>query len=168
MAHLFAIVGWHNAGKTTLAEALVREYRRRGERVAVIKHSREGFSLDHPGTDTYRLSQAGSDVVAIVSSAGFAWMERPVEEPSLGELVDRLATDIDVIIAEGFKRERCPKIEVMRPETGTEPIASIDELVAIVSDEIVDTRPVPRFQFADAAKLVDYLIDSNYGAKTVS
>ncbi|MHB1318734.1 MAG: molybdopterin-guanine dinucleotide biosynthesis protein B [Anaerolineae bacterium] len=165
MRALFAIVGWHNAGKTTLAEGLVREYRRRGARVAVVKHSREGFDIDHPGTDTWRLAQAGSDVVVISSREAVAWLERPRHELSLEQLVARLEPDIDVVIAEGFKHERVPKIEVIRRVTGTEPIASPEELLAIVTDDVTDPRSAPRFGFDEIVRLVDLLISRGYGSR---
>ncbi|MFO7695938.1 MAG: molybdopterin-guanine dinucleotide biosynthesis protein B [Anaerolineae bacterium] len=166
MRRLFSIVGWHNAGKTTLAEGLVREYRKRGARVAVIKHSREGFDIDHPGTDTWRLTEAGSDVVVIASKNAMAWLERPAQELSLEQIVKRLDADIDVVIGEGFKHERGPKIEVLRLATGTEPIASADELLAIVTDDVTDPRPVPGFGFQEIVRLVDFLMDRGYGPRS--
>jgi molybdopterin-guanine dinucleotide biosynthesis protein MobB len=164
MRRYLAIVGWHNAGKTMLAESLVQEYRRRGARVAVIKHSREGFDIDHPGTDTWRLTAAGADTVMIASRNGVAWIERPEVEPGLAQLVARLDPEIDIILAEGFKHERCPKIEVLRSITGTEPIASTDELLAIVTDDVADTRAVRHFGFADVFALVDYLAEQGFAA----
>jgi molybdopterin-guanine dinucleotide biosynthesis protein B len=164
MRRYLAIVGWHNAGKTTVAEGLVQEYRRRGARVAVIKHSREGFDIDHPGTDTWRLAAAGADTVMIASKHGVAWLERPAREPSLEQLIARLDPEIDIILAEGFKHERCPKIEVLRSITGTDPIASTEELLAIVTDDVVDSRPIRRFGFADVAALVDYMAEQGFPA----
>ena len=163
MNHLFAIVGWHNAGKTTVVEGLVQEFRRRGARVAVVKHSREGFDLDHPGTDTWRFAQAGSDAVVIASKSALAWIERTVQEVSLEDIIARLDPGIDVVIAEGFKREACPKIEVMRIATGIEPIASKEELLAIVTDDVVDPRPAPNFGFDRIGELADYLAEQGLG-----
>lgn len=163
MKHLFAIVGWHNAGKTTVVEGLVKEFRRRGACVAVVKHSREGFDLDHPGTDTWRFAQAGSDTVVIASKSAVAWLERTVQEKSLEDIVARLDPAIDVVIAEGFKHEACPKIEVMRAATGTEPIASAEELVGIVTDDVADPRPAPHFGFERIGELADYLAQQGLG-----
>jgi len=157
MRQLIAIVGWHNAGKTTLIEGLVQEYRRRGARVAVIKHSREGFDLDHPGTDTWRFAQAGADAVVITSREAVAWLERLDDEPRLEQLLARLQPDIDVVIAEGFKHEPCAKIEVMRAAAGTEPIARPEDLLAIVTDDVEDERPSPRFRPTEIVALVDFL-----------
>ena len=87
---IISVVGWHNSGKTTFIERLVPALKARGLRVAVIKHSGGGFELDHPGTDTWRFQQAGSDVVAIVGREGFAYVERRQSGLDLEELVARL------------------------------------------------------------------------------
>lgn len=40
--HMFGIIGWSRTGKTTVTERLVVEFRRRGYRVATLKHDDEG------------------------------------------------------------------------------------------------------------------------------
>ncbi len=157
MPTALSIVGWHNSGKTTLCVRLVEALKGRGLAVAVIKHSMAGFEIDRPGTDTYRFAEAGADVVAIASRTALAWIERCPAEPSLSELIARLPQGISVVIAEGFKREPLPKIEVLRAETGVEPIARTEELLAIVSDDVQDPRPVPRIATDDIAGLIALL-----------
>ena len=61
---IISIVGNSGAGKTTFLEKLIRELKRRGYRVAAIKHDIHNFQMDHPGKDTYRLAEAGSELVA--------------------------------------------------------------------------------------------------------
>jgi molybdopterin-guanine dinucleotide biosynthesis protein B len=157
MPTALSIVGWHNAGKTTLCVRLVQALKRRGIAVGVIKHSMAGFEMDRPGTDTSRFAEAGADLVAIASRDALAWIERLPEETSLAEIMMRLPEGIEVVIAEGFKREPLPKIEVLRIETGTEPIARPEELLAIVSDDVADPRPAPRFATGDTEGLVALL-----------
>ncbi len=130
MPNVLSIVGWHNAGKTTLCVRLVEALKARGLRVAVIKHSVAGFEMDRPGTDTSKFAEAGADVVVISSRTGLAWLERPTSELSLDEILARVPADIDLVIVEGFKREPTRKIEVIRAEMGTEPIARPQELLA--------------------------------------
>lgn len=63
---IICVVGRSKSGKTTLLEKLIPELKRRGYRVATIKHhSHPGFEIDVPGKDTWRHAQAGSDHVII-------------------------------------------------------------------------------------------------------
>ena len=73
---IISIVGWHNVGKTTFVAQLITELKRRGLRIATIKHTRGDFQLDREGTDTWRYAQAGSDVVAISGQGRFALLEQ--------------------------------------------------------------------------------------------
>ncbi len=76
MIPIVSFVGKANSGKTTLLEKVVRELKLKGYRVAVIKHSPHGFEMDHPGKDSWRLTQAGSDIVALSSSDKAVFVER--------------------------------------------------------------------------------------------
>ncbi|MCK4242893.1 MAG: molybdopterin-guanine dinucleotide biosynthesis protein B, partial [Dehalococcoidia bacterium] len=67
MPPVISIVGKSKSGKTTLIERLVAELKRRGYRVATIKHSPKGFELDQPGKDSWRHAQSGSDAVVVSS-----------------------------------------------------------------------------------------------------
>ena len=67
MRPIISIVGKSESGKTTLLEGLIIELKQRGYKVAVIKHASKDFELDKVGKDSWRLSQVGSEVVAISS-----------------------------------------------------------------------------------------------------
>lgn len=67
MLPIVCIVGKSNVGKTTLLEGLITELKRRGHRVATVKHDVHGFEIDQPGKDSWRHAQAGSDAVVISS-----------------------------------------------------------------------------------------------------
>ena len=132
---IISVVGWHNSGKTTFIERLVPALKARTLRVAVIKHSGGGFELDHPGTDTWRFQQAGSDVVAIVGADRFAFVERRQSPPDLAALMARLPDDIDLVITEGFKQASTPKFEVVRDAIRGDRIVPDSQLLALVIDD---------------------------------
>ena len=155
MIPLVSVVGKSDAGKTTLLEKLIPELKRRGYRVATVKHDAHSFEIDQPGKDTWRHRQAGADVVVISSKDKMAIIRRVDEEMSLLQLADMI-TGVDIILTEGFKRGPAPKIEVSRREKSTELLCSADELVAIATDQHFDL-PVPQFGLDDAAGLVDIL-----------
>lgn len=156
---IISVVGWHNVGKTTVIERLVAELKRRGLRVATVKHTRGDFALDQPGSDTYRFAQAGSDIVVIAGQDQIAFIERR-DEMMLDEIVARLPRDLDLVIVEGFKRAAAPKIEVWGPEED-ERIARPEDLLAIVSRRAPADCPAntPCFSPDDIIALADFLRD---------
>ena len=159
MTVILSIVGWHNAGKTTFLERLITELKRRGLRVATIKHTGGHFDMDHEGTDTFRYAQAGSDVVVISGYKGYALLARVERELSLDEIVARLPDDVDIILAEGFKRDPLPKIEIRRQSIATTPVSTSGQLLAIVTDipDLGRETEVPTFSFEEASLVADLL-----------
>lgn len=156
MPPVISVVGCSDAGKTTLLEKLIPELRRRGLKVAVIKHDVHGFDLDVPGKDTWRLGRAGADVVAISSPDKVAIIERVEAELSLNTLAERLA-GVDLILTEGYKRGNKPKIEVHRAELGRELLCGPeDNLLAVASDEPLEAG-VPVFDLNDAPGLAAFI-----------
>lgn len=152
-----SIVGRSKVGKTTLLEKLIRELRSRGYRVATVKHDVHGFEIDHPGKDTWRHAQAGSDLVAIAGPGRLAMIARTEGEMSLDEVVARLPITVDIVLTEGYKRGDKPKIEVSRAACGRELLCSEDELLAVATDERYGGMAVPQYGLDDAAGLVDLL-----------
>jgi len=80
------------------------------------------------------------------------------DEPSLDEIVSRYAMDSDMVIVEGFKHERLPKIEVFSADRGEPPLCLLGDetYMAIVTDEDVDT-PLPRFARDDIAAITQFI-----------
>jgi molybdopterin-guanine dinucleotide biosynthesis protein B len=103
------IIGYHQSGKTTLGLKLCKELSSRGVRVGVIKHVSCELQLADADTSRYR---AFASVVAAAS---------PVEaeiivkgEKSLDDML-RYCADCDLVLVEGFKKERkFPKIVCLR------------------------------------------------------
>ncbi|MCD6519330.1 MAG: molybdopterin-guanine dinucleotide biosynthesis protein B [Anaerolineae bacterium] len=159
MIPVVSVIGWHNVGKTALIEELVRILRSRGFRVAVIKHTRGDFQLDREGTDTWRFAQAGADVVVISGKQQVAFIENRVREARLEEIVERLPQSIDIVITEGFKRERTLKIEVLR--SWEERITSDSEALALVCPNggIREQTIVPCFSPEEVAQVAELIVE---------
>ncbi len=157
MPPLITIVGHSNSGKTTVVEKLIPELKRRGYRVGTIKHTSHGFSMDQKGKDTYRHRAAGADAVLAASPDQIALVKSTAEE-SLDSLLPYFL-DMDIILVEGYKQEKKPKIEVFRSQIHQTPLFLEDDLlVAIVTDSPYSAR-VPVFQFEDIQAICD-LIES--------
>ncbi|HID62358.1 MAG TPA: molybdopterin-guanine dinucleotide biosynthesis protein B [Anaerolineae bacterium] len=152
---IISVVGKSGVGKTTFLEKLIAEPKRRGYRVATVKHDVHGFDIDRPGKDSWRLAQAGSDSVVIASPQKLALIKRLDRELTLSEIATLLG-DVDIILTEGYKRGDAPKIEVSRRERGGELLCTREELVAIVSDQPFELG-VPLFDLDDSVGVVDLL-----------
>ena len=155
MIPIVSVVGKSGVGKTTLLEKLIAELKRRGYRVATVKHDVHGFEIDCPGKDSWRLAQAGSDSVVIASPKRLALIKRLNREVALSEIA-ALLTDVDIILTEGYKGGDAPKIEVSRRGRGGELLCTPDELVAVVADQPFDLD-VPQFGLDDAVGVVNLL-----------
>jgi len=155
MIPIVSIVGKSDAGKTTLLEKLIAELKRRGYRVATIKHDAHQFEIDHPGKDSYRHFHAGSDWAVIASAAKLASVRRLERELTLDEIAATIA-GVDLILTEGFKREAKCRIEVSRRARTPELISAPSELLAVAADYDLDIG-VPAYGLDDAAGLVDLI-----------
>ncbi|MFN3546367.1 MAG: molybdopterin-guanine dinucleotide biosynthesis protein B [Mesorhizobium sp.] len=157
---VFGITGWKNSGKTTLTERLVAEFRRRGKRVATVKHAHHDFDIDREGTDTFRHRAAGASEVAIVSGRRWALMHEleGANEPTLYEVIAKLAP-CDIVLVEGYKMEGHAKIEVRRLSArDTSPLAgSVPNVVAIAADHPVVGGHLPAFALDDVASIADFI-----------
>ena len=128
---VLAVSGLHNSGKTTLLEKLLPALRSRGLKVGVIKHDGHDFTPDVPGTDSFRLREAGAEGVAVFSGQRYLLTEAfRLTEQDLLALFERHGYDL--VLMEGFKESGWPKIEVVRSAISNEP-ASFEPL-AVVGD----------------------------------
>ena len=153
---IVCIVGLSDSGKTTLVVKLVRELKRRGYRVATVKHDVHGFDVDVPGKDSWRHAEAGSDCVFIAGPDKLVMIRRLERPPSLDDIAG-YAVDIDIMLVEGFKRSDKPKIEVSRREKGSRLLCSAEELIAVATDQQFEL-PVPQFDLDDASGLIDLIV----------
>jgi len=90
---------------------------------------------------------------------------RDVEkEVTLKEIVDRYIEDVDIVIAEGYKKEDVPKIEIFRIGRKTSPLCLDDNsILAVVADEHIVTA-IPQFRMNDirgVAKFIDSVLRLN-------
>lgn len=157
---VFGVTGWKNAGKTGLMERLVSEITGRGFTVSTLKHAHHSFDVDHPGKDSHRHRMAGATEVLLASGTRWALMHelRGRNEPPLELLLEKLSP-VDLVLVEGYKRDRHPKVEAWRAETGHPLIATDDPTIrAVASDEVIPDLRVPRFHLDDTAAIADFVL----------
>lgn len=157
---VFGVTGWKNSGKTTLVTRLIAEFARRRLKVASVKHAHHGFDIDKPGSDSFRHREAGAREVMVVSGRRWALMHEMhgEAEPPLVEALARLSP-CDLIVVEGYKRERHAKIECRRRATLNQaPLAPEDpSIVAIAADYQADGGGLPVFALDDVPAIADFI-----------
>lgn len=143
------IIGKKNSGKTTLAVALLAELRRRGLRVASIKHGHHAFETDQPGKDSWRhFNEGGADATIMAGEGKIALVMRMDGEPDPVQLVRDFYTGrgYDLVLIEGYKAGPFPKIEVFRRAVHGRPLfvdagdAAESYLALVTDDASIDTE----------------------------
>ncbi len=163
MPPVVAIVGRSESGKTLLVEQLIAELKRRRYKIATLKHSHCGaIEVDQPGKDTWRFAQAGSDAVCISSPRKLALIKTSDHDLHIDEVLPIIGPEFDLLLVEGFKQSKLPKIEVHREELGDDLLCSPEELLAIVTDAPPDALiargyKLPTFGWADIAAIADFI-----------
>ncbi len=155
---VISIVGRSKSGKTTLIEKLIPELARRGYRVGTIKHhAHPDFTIDYEGTDSWRHAQAGSAQVILAAPDKIASIRRLDQELTVGQIINTMVVDCDLVLTDGYRRAALPKIEVVRAARSFEALCDPHELLAVVTD--VDGRDfqVPRLPLDDIAAIAAFI-----------
>ncbi|MFC1669625.1 molybdopterin-guanine dinucleotide biosynthesis protein B [Spirochaetota bacterium] len=155
---IVSFVGKSDSGKTTLIEKVLPVLTGRGYHIGTIKHDAHSFDVDHEGKDSWRHREAGAKAVAISSPAKLFITIKHDRESTIYDIQKYLANTCDLIITEGFKREKAPKIEINRTARSNELICTpeADSLIAVASDQHFDLT-VPIFDINDAEAIADFI-----------
>ncbi|MBB3114708.1 molybdopterin-guanine dinucleotide biosynthesis protein B [Paenibacillus phyllosphaerae] len=127
--YVLQIVGYKNSGKTTLVQSLIRRLKTQDLTVGTVKHDAHDFTMDTPGTDTWKHQEAGADVTAISSASRSAVLYN--QAASLDTLLTRM-TDIDLVLVEGFKQAHYPKFVLLRDEGDLKLLSSLTQIEAVL------------------------------------
>lgn len=156
MKPVISFVGYHNSGKTSLIVDVIRELKARGIKLAVIKHSSHGFDLAGD-KDTEKIFSGGADLVYASSPANTIVYRRNDREPEADSIIAEIEDEVDLIITEGYKRGRYPKIEVMRKAIGSQPLGAVNVLALVTDCEYEGSLPC--FGFGDYVLIADFIVD---------
>ena len=166
MIPIVSIVGKSDSGKTTLMEKLIPELNRRGYRIATVKHDIHGFEIDKEGKDSWRHRRAGAHSTVISSPKQLALIRSMDHDATLEEIINRFVQDVDIVISEGYKKDKAPKVEIFRKEVHQEPLCTReDHLLALVSNQHFDLG-VPCLDLNDVEGLADIIEQSFLNKKT--
>ena len=157
---IIGLAGWSGSGKTTLITKLIPLLVARRLRVSTLKHAHHGFDLDQPGKDSFFHRAAGATEVIISSARRWAILHELREEPEwdLAALVKKISP-VDLVLVEGFKRDKFPKLEIHRIANGKPLLHAEDpHIVAVASDSAVPAARVPVVDLNDIELIADLLL----------
>jgi len=157
-APIIAVSGIKNSGKTTLITKLIPELVRRGYRVCTIKHDGHDFSIGKKETDTFKHLDSGSQGTAIFSKSKYMVIRNKKTDE---RVIREYFKDADIILLEGLKNSKYPKIEVMRRGISEESLTDPKTLVAIASDFPANIEGVPVYGLDDIENLCDRIEEVN-------
>jgi len=156
MQSIISFVGKSGSGKTTLLEKVIAELKKRGYKVAIIKHSHHKDDLDTAAKDTWRFTQAGTELSAINSLDHLAIYRRMDKFFDPQDIANFVLWDYDILLTEGFKGSNYPKIEVHRAEQGKGLLTDPKLLLAVVTDEPLEVD-VPQLSREDVGGIADII-----------
>ena len=139
---VLGFVAASGTGKTTLLTELIPELNLHGLRLAVIKHSHHNFEVDRQGKDSYRFREAGADTVVLISPFRRAIITEfsGTIEPNLeAEITALQHRQLDIILVEGFKQSRYPKLELHRQSLKQPMLYPHDpDIIGVASDTLLE------------------------------
>ena len=159
---MIGFAAYSGTGKTTLLKKVIPALKTRGLRIGVVKHAHHEFEVDVPGKDSYELRKAGADQMLIGSATRWALMSDCDDKAlSLEDHLEHLHQDeLDIILVEGFKPYKIPKIELTRSELSSPAIHPQDDsIIAIATDEPgTVTTNLPILDINNAGEICDFII----------
>ncbi len=168
MIPIVAIIGVVKSGKTLFLEELVRELKLRNHRIGTLKHTSHTFDFDEPGKDSYRLKVSGSDIGGIFSEESMVVIRDIDSSKDFLKVVLDYFNDVDLLLIEGYKAGRFPKILVLASSSIKKEAADFnkEEIMAVIGtcEEVkTDFNYFGRFEIK---KVADFL-EKNFIKKSV-
>lgn len=144
---VISIVGRKNSGKTSLTIKIIKALKKRGYKVATIKHSHHTMEMDKENTDTWRHKEAGSQVIVGVGATTFFNVKQDMDLDRLLFLIE-IIDNVDFVVIEGFKNYNYPKIATSHDVVDEYTIKEVNSF-EITPEEI--------------EKLIDLIEEKGYG-----
>ncbi len=156
---------YSGTGKTTLLRQVIPALKQRGLRVSVVKHAHHDFDLDFPGKDSYELRKSGADQTVICTTTRMAMITEftdPAEEPDLLQIIASLdSSRADIILVEGYRDIRFPKIELHRAALRKPYLYQADDsVIAIACDaDLPADITIPVLDINDIDAIARFIYD---------
>ncbi len=160
---VLGFAAYSGAGKTTLLKQLIPLLKAEGLRIGVVKHAHHDFDMDTPGKDSYELREAGAAQVLVASHRRrvLTRQREVAADPALADALQDLdPAELDLVLVEGFKHERLPKIELHRASVGKPVLYPQDpDVIAVACDTPVpQATSLPRLDLNQPAGIAAFVL----------
>nr|WP_269448530.1 molybdopterin-guanine dinucleotide biosynthesis protein B [Metabacillus kandeliae] len=157
---ILQIVGYQNSGKTELVCSLLAAGSSQNVKMASIKHHGHGGEPDlHQMKDSERHLKSGA-FLAAVEGEGLMQLAMKKHEIRLDEIVALYKSlGADVILIEGYKREKYPKLVLIRNEEDLVLLEELQNIAAIAApfySEDFTSLDCPYFHIKDHQKICSW------------
>lgn len=159
MVFTISIVGLHESGKTTIIEDLIQQL---GSKLSVgsIKHSQKPVEVDKEGSDSWRHRKAGTSITCLSSQAQFILFQKTEQDLPLKKIIylmERANPKLDLVLIEGYKKERIPKIVITKSKDFLKEFHD-EEIWAVLNDDEFDSG-YPQFARDDIEGLQKLILE---------
>jgi len=161
MSKVFGIVGWSGSGKTELITRLIKYFCKKKILVSSIKHTHHKFDIDKEGKDSFKHIQSGSNEVILYNENKWALVSR-FQNKRIGieEMIAKFDRKTQLILIEGLKYSKFPKIEVFRASLDKSFLFEDDNYIkGVVSDKKIENLELPIFSFKETEKIGKFIIN---------
>jgi molybdopterin-guanine dinucleotide biosynthesis protein B len=157
MAVWLAVSGGKNVGKTSVMEQILIKLRKRKLKVGTIKDSHLPIELDAPGTDTYRLRQAGADPVALRCKQGIFLFKKRVPWFPIPNSIALVLDEADVVLCEGFYNSKIPKIVIESSKKDKKTRFQPSDPIILKTRLQKDPNGIPKLPPEDLKEVISYI-----------
>ncbi|HGJ5884282.1 molybdopterin-guanine dinucleotide biosynthesis protein MobB [Arsenophonus sp.] len=157
---LLGITAYSGTGKTTLLKKVIPLLAKKNIQVGIIKHTHHDMDIDKPNKDSYQLRQAGTKQTLISCQQRWALMTETSNNTALdlAYLANQFAPQqTDLILVEGFKEERIPKIALYRATSNRPFLDIMDQYVIAVASDDKQATQLLQLDINSPEQIADYI-----------
>ncbi|MCM3160268.1 molybdopterin-guanine dinucleotide biosynthesis protein B [Metabacillus litoralis] len=166
MGRILQVVGFQNSGKTTFVTGYIKACAEAHLKVGTIKHhGHGGTSLHHDQQkDTGKHRQAGAYVTLVEGNGSFI-----LSSDKLTLTLKQMITlynvfELDLILVEGFKFERYPKVVLLRGEEDIELLDKLENVCCILASFSLPKIYSEKFRvYSNMKECINWLINTKAG-----
>ena len=157
MPFIVSVVGYKKSGKTTLVEQIIPILNARGYRFGILKYTGEGPE-EQEGKDTAKFRAAGAETVGLCGDDHFSLFKAGGHAAlPLDRLVSFFFPEADLVLTEGFKKQRFPKIALLTEGQEEQLLREVQGVVIATVGPKPFRDDLPHFQPGEAGRIVEML-----------